>query len=93
MDVKTVPIQLDKERRLRMDFNALADFEEATGAPFSEVTGALTITQLRALLWACLRHEDEALTVRDVGAMIHPGNVGQVEQAVTALVESFEGNA
>ena len=87
--VPTAKITLDKERTLRMDLNALSDFESMTGK--SIMRGGLDfenlgIADVRALLWACLVQEDESLTVRDVGAMLHVGNLETVTTAITQLV-------
>src|SRR5260370_30193637 len=43
--------------------------------------------KVRAIVWAGLRHEDETLTVRQVGAMLDPADLGRV---VTAYTEAFQ---
>ncbi len=79
--VPIVKLQLDKARHLRLDLNAMVEFEEETGFHISEAnTGKMSI--LRALLWACLLHEDADLSVEQVGAMIHAGNMAEVGAAV-----------
>lgn len=63
-----VTIMLDRERTLRMDFAAMALFEEETGlSPWSpEVWSANPSPKvLSALLWAALTHEDPDLTLSD----------------------------
>lgn len=97
-----IPIELDRPRRLRFDFNAFAAYEEATGknvlagdlqADLSSVRG------LRALLWAALLHEDPELTQQQVGAMLHLGNLTEMTGRVqAALAQALpdpepEGNA
>jgi hypothetical protein len=87
--VPTATITLDKERTLRMDLNALSDFESMTGKSF--MSGGLdfenlALADIRALLWACLVQDDESLTLRDVGAMLHVGNLEPVTSAITKLV-------
>lgn len=87
--VPTATIILDKERTMRMDLNALSDFESMTGKSF--MSGALdlenlALSDIRALLWACLVQDDESLTLRDVGGMLHIGNLEPVTRAITDLV-------
>lgn len=87
--VRLIPIVLDKGRNLRLDFNAIATAEELTGKNIL-AAGALTepsARDVRALLFAMLKHEDANLTLEDVGAMLHPGNVLAVTQAIKAAIE------
>jgi hypothetical protein len=92
------PIDLDRPRSLRFDFNALAAYEEATGESVMASSFAIdSARKIRALLWAGLLHEDATLTVQDVGAMIHTGNAMLVSQAVrgalaSALPENADGD-
>ncbi len=93
MKNKTKPIQLDKERNLRLDLNALYEFEEATGKSFfvQEDMSSLKAKDYRALLWCMLIHEDEELTLRDVGAMIDTDNFASVVKEVTAMLSEMGG--
>lgn len=70
--VSEVKIQLDKERTLRFDFNALRTYEKATGLNMlrTNVLQNLNLDDLTTLLWAALVHEDKSLTVDNVGAML-----------------------
>jgi len=79
-----IPILLDKERHLLLDLNAMVAFEEATGESLfkgidPEHMGA---KELRALLWACLLHEDEKLTLKQVGSWINTGNMAEIAQHI-----------
>ena len=82
--IKTVEIELDKVRILRFDFNALSYFEEATGLNSldASVWHNLNARSLKAMLWAALKHEDDAITLSQVGAMIHKGNVQYVTEKI-----------
>ena len=82
--IPTVKIVLDRERTLRFDFNALASFEEQSGRSALDpaVWNSPDAKTLRALLWAAMLHEDEALTIKAVGAMIHAGNVSYVSEKI-----------
>lgn len=81
-----VQIRLDRVRVLKFDSNACADFEEAEGTSLfeyafriatksrelsqDEKARLLSFKELRALVWAGLRHEDESLTLRGAGALM-----------------------
>jgi hypothetical protein len=81
--VKSVPITLDRERHLRLDLNAIVEFEQAAGISIIKIDfTALPMAHLRALLWACLLGEDPALTQQQVGEMIHVGNMAEMSEAL-----------
>lgn len=79
-----VPIMLDKKRHLLLDLNAMVVFQEETGNNLfdSEVADRLSKSlsprDLRALLWSCLIHEDESLTLKQVGSWLHSGNMEDI---------------
>lgn len=84
-------IELDKPRHMLFDLNAMVAFEEETGKNLfdSKVTAAFTKSfspgDLRAFLWASLLHEDENLTLKQVGSWIHTGNMEEIaDKLVTA---------
>ena len=83
---KYTPIELDKPRRLLLDLNAMVDFEKATGKNFSSLGKDISASELRALLWACLRHEEELLLQSAVGAMIHAGNMAMVAKTINIML-------
>ena len=85
-----IAILLDKERHLKFDLNAMAAYEEATGESLlgglaKESIGA---RQLRALLWACLIHEDEKLTLKEVGSWINTDNIEEISGRISAAFQS-----
>ena len=43
--------------------------------------------KVRAIVWAGLRHEDETLTLRQVGALLDPADLGPV---ITAYTDAFQ---
>ena len=78
--VKSIPITLDKPRKLRFDFNAMALFQEATGiSPLSMGAKMLEPKNLRALLWACLKDDDPDITIEMVGREMGPANIDMIE--------------
>lgn len=84
--VSEVKIQLDKERTLRFDFNALRAYEKATGRNMlrTNVLQNLNLDDLTTLLWAALVHEDKSLTVDNVGAMLTLKDSDRIFDALTA---------
>jgi len=85
-----VKITLDKERTLKLDLNAMIAFEEATGKKFVDGSfgrGKMSPKDLRAMLWACLIHEDDVLTERQAGSLVTPSNMMEV---VVKLNKAFE---
>jgi len=98
-----VTIQLGgRERHLRFDLNAMAAFEKATGKNLFEAKVAKELAKnlspvlLRALLWACLCHEDESLTLEQVGGMITRDNMAEINNSLwdaytRAVPEKEEG--
>ena len=85
--VNSVKIDLDKERTLRFDFNAMANYEEATGANAILMDWAkATAKQIRALMWACLLHEDPSLTIEQVGGMLHGGNAKMIGKKIMEAI-------
>lgn len=68
--MKTTPIEIDKHRKLRYDFNAIADLEAVTRKPLAHMVLPLSLGSfdaIRALLWAGLKWEDPKLTVAGAG--------------------------
>lgn len=93
-----VKISLDRERTLRFDLNAMVTFEETTGKSLSEGLfrdGKVSSKDLRAMLWACLVHEDDALTEKQVGSWISMSNIVEIasklnEAFMVAMPESAD---
>jgi hypothetical protein len=88
--MKTTTIELDKPRTLRYDLNALCAIEETTGKPLAEAVSSNTFSAMRVIIWAGLKHEDPALTVEAVGAMVDPA---LMNVALAALVEALPNNS
>ena len=52
-----VPVDLDKPRMLRIDFNAMCRAEQISGLSFLDWNAELTGTRLKALVWASIVYE------------------------------------
>lgn len=91
--IKTNPgvkVTLDKERTLLLNLNAMVSFEEVTGVSLMKGTfksSNMTPKDLRAMLWACLVHEDDTLTLEQVGSLVTVGNLMEI---TAKLNEAFE---
>lgn len=85
-----ITITLDRPRVLRFDLNAMVSFEEASGKSLFDPSfqlHSMSAKDLRAMLWACLLHDDSSLTLEDVGTMISTDNMADVS---AKLNEAFE---
>ena len=104
MPVKSVPIQLDRPRKLRFDMDAMSEFENLEGlsilewmANFNDKGGmGLKVKQLRALLWAGLLHEDATLTPKRTGELVEenvPGDgfIAKMNVFLPRLIEAILG--
>jgi len=81
------PITLDKPRVLKLDFNAFCDAEGVVG--HTVIRTDLGMSEIRALLWAGLKHEDRTLTIAKVGEMISGDQLAPVMDVVTKAVAEF----
>lgn len=80
---KIVVINLDKERHLKFNLNALIIAEKITGKKISELgaeDGGMDLEFLRAMLYAGLKWEDKELTLDSVGDYIDMDNLGEVSE-------------
>jgi len=83
--VKSIPIQLDKKRRLCFDFNAFAELQRECGVSFFDLQKFVSIAgegkdkksgivlplyELRGFLWAGLLDETPDITIKEVGKIL-----------------------
>ncbi|WMU08031.1 hypothetical protein vBCtySFA67_00013 [Clostridium phage vB_CtyS-FA67] len=80
-------INLDKERHLKFNLNALILAEKETGIKMSDMANeakdGLSLEFLRAFLYAGLKWEDKKLTVEKVGDMIDFDNLSEVSEVLS----------
>ena len=89
--MKTVSIELDKERNLKLTNNGIQYIDERLKLNLYEGKDIFTVSpfDLKALLFGLLKHEDTNLTEEQVGDMIGPENLTYVSERITALVEAI----
>lgn len=88
---KITVINLDKERHLKYNLNALITAEKITGKKLAELggeKGSFDLEFLRAMLYAGLIWEDKELTLEDVGDLIDMENL---EYVTDRLGEAMQG--
>ncbi len=81
-----VKVVLDKERNLKLDLNAIEAFEKESGSTLADLGEGMNTTTLKHLIWASLLHEDPDITPRDVGGLVHIGNIGRLKSALEELM-------
>ena len=70
--MRSKEIQLDRPRKFRYDYNAIADVEEKAGMGIGEMFSAHRVGYhvIRLLVWGGLKWENRGLTVPEVGKMV-----------------------
>lgn len=83
----TIHVNLDRPRTMILDANALVEIEEATGKSIMQgQLKGLNASDLRAIFFACLKHEDPELTLEQVGAWLLPGHFPEAVDIVLRLI-------
>lgn len=84
-------LELDKPRRLKIDFNTLCRAEEVTGLSFLAMDGEITGVRLRAIVWAGLQYEpgEKHLTLDEVGVLVGEHFVEVMEAFQKAWMEAM----
>ena len=62
-----------KNRRIKFDYNALADLEKEAGAGIAKLftdEANIGFNTIRLLVWSGLKHEERGLTLNRAGLMI-----------------------
>lgn len=81
--------KMDNGYTVRIDMNALAEFEEATGKKALTVLtqmgkGDPSIRDMRALLWACLVTAQPEITLAEAGDLLNEGGMDALLAAINA---------
>lgn len=85
---KMVKVELDKERNLYFNLNSLEVIEELTGKSIDKLGEGMSISMLKAVVYAGLIHEDKDLTPEAVGDMIGFEDIKSISDAIG---EAFGG--
>jgi len=99
MPVKSVPIQLDKRRQLRFDFNAFSALQRECGISFMDLQKfvnlaaepgmLLPLYELRGFIWAGLLDESPDITLKEVGNLLDEHLMERPEEIGKSLIEAI----
>jgi len=91
---KKIAIQLDRERFLRLDLNAMSEFEDLTGKSLFTIGAQLQEARyIRALLFVSLQSAGEEVTLEEVGEMIDFENFELVSNTLGKLMTASYGKS
>lgn len=84
-------LELDKPRRLVIDFNTLCRAEEVSDLSFLDMTAELTGVRLRAIVWAGLQYEEgeRRLSLEEVGILCGEHYIAVMEAFAEAWFKSM----
>ena len=84
---KSVAIELDKVRNLRLGINAICMIEELTDKPIKELMSRASIRELRIILYCGFVWEDEYITLEHVGELMEEHDLDMIGNKIG---EAFE---
>lgn len=84
---KSVPVELDKTRNLRLGVNAICDIEAITGKPISQLNDGAGFTEIRAILYCGLRWESKDITLEEVGEMMEESDLDYIGNKIGEAIE------
>lgn len=89
-----VAITLDKPRYLRYKANSLKALEKELNIKITKLdVNSLGITEMIAMLWAGLIHEQSDLTLNQAGDLLDEGEIGEVmKKCGEAITLAFNRN-
>lgn len=91
---KKIAIQLDRERFLRLDLNAMSNFEEATGLSLFTIGEKLQEARyIRALLYSAMKSAGEDITLEVVGENITMSNISYIGDVIQKLMSESYGKS
>lgn len=79
---KMVKVELDKERNLYFSLNSLEIIEELTGKTIDKLGEGMSISMLKAVVYAGLIHEDKDLTPEMVGELVGFEDIQMLSEAI-----------
>lgn len=91
---KNLTITLDRERQLRLDMNAMAEFEELTGRSIFLLQEKLAEARnMRAVLYCAMKSAGEEVTIEQIGSLINFGNLKYVTDTIQKLMTDSFGES
>jgi hypothetical protein len=91
---KTVSISLDRERLMKLDFNAMSTFEDITGETLFSIGDKMSQARnIRAIIFACLKSAKEEITLEEVGEFIDIENLQYVNERLNLLMQKSYGKS
>lgn len=102
--VKSVPIMLDKRRRLCFDFNAFAELQRECNISITDLTKfveiakknkdgksglALPFYELRGFIWAGLLDETPDITLKEVGKILDGCFLKRASELGASLIDAI----
>lgn len=90
--MKTILIELDRPRQLRLECNAIADAEEKLGMGLGRIIKEeMSFALLRVMFWAGLKWQDRSLTPEKIGQIMNNYlvNGGDLEYLGTKISEAI----
>ena len=80
-------VTLDKPRTLRLDYNAMCAAEGVLGR--TVIRQEVGLSEIRAIMWAGLKHEDRALTLERVGELLGEADLAEIMEKVGRCLNNF----
>lgn len=91
---KYITFTLDRERKLRLDLNAMSEFEDITGKSLFTIGEKLQEARnIRALLYAAMVSAGEDITLDQVGEYIDMNNFGEMSEVIAKLMNASYGKS
>lgn len=91
---KKTAITLDRERYMRLDLNAMSEFEDLTGKSLFSIGNDLqSAKSIRALLYCALKSGGEDITLDQVGDLITMENFAEVSKSMNKLMNKSYGES
>ncbi len=93
-----IPIELDKVRNLKYEYEDLSLAEESLDMSINEIinkalSGKMRIKEMFTLLWAGLVHEDNQLTVKELMQIVKEySDLDSVSEKIGAALEKSFSN-
>lgn len=92
--MKKILIELDRERELRLDLNAMSEFEDLTGNSLFTIGEKLAEARnVRALLFVTLKAANNEMDINEIGKYVTIKNFTYVNDVIAKLLSASYGNS